>query len=514
MKPDRLLVIDADGLEAWCHEHGRLEACAQFKAGGNEGLAAFRKWLGTQSHRSRFAILVDLAEERCALEHLPRANRADRKAMVLRKMRQHFPGTDFTTSEHQGKHEGNPALDTFMLCALTRPALFEPWFQALEQAAAVVTRLDTPPRLLAQWLRGSPFAQHTCLLLSLTASGMRQTLFRNGKVSFTRIAPQRAKSLAECLPFYISELSQTRAYLASQRLIADNTELKVLFLSHPDDRPILSRTTGQDRHIDIQFIDLPAQVHTQQRDAAGPDSDSRPFLLQSLMDRPPRIQYPAAPLKREYTVARLRYGLFRTAGSAAVVMLLAAGAVLLDARGLALQIQPLEAEQLALQRQIADITRQRPALPAPMAVTLDWLDDLEHARNAAIPTGYVLRRISTMLDATPALHLERLSWHAADAALSGRGAGAGGHTSAQTEGIAVEIDARIEPDITFAGDGPMEQSSRLVHDWQTSFNLEVQAKHLPAFDSAADEHARSVPGSSRVNLRFILPQAERSEGAQ
>jgi hypothetical protein len=195
-------------------------------------------------------------------------------------------------------------------------------------------------------------------------------------------------------------------------------------------------------------------------------------------------------------------------------MLLAAGAVLLDARGLALQIQPLEAEQLALQRQIADITRQRPALPAPMAVTLDWLDDLEHARNAAIPTGYVLRRISTMLDATPALHLERLSWHAADAALSGRGAGAGGHTSARTEGIAVEIDARIEPDIAFAGDGPMEQSSRLVHDWQTSFNLEVQAKHLPAFDSAADEHARSVPGSSRVNLRFILPQAERSEGAQ
>ncbi|AWI78236.1 hypothetical protein CEW87_02040 [Parazoarcus communis] len=508
MKPDRLLVIDADGLEAWRHERGRLEPCAHFRAGGDEGVAAFRKWLGAQAHRCRFAILVDLAEERCALEHLPRANRNDRKAMILRKMRQHFPGTDFTTSEHQGRHEGNPALDTFLFCALTRPALFEPWFKVLEQASAIVTRLDTPPRLLEHWQRRSPLGKDTCLLLSLTAAGMRQTLFRNGKVSFTRIAPPRAGSLAECLPFYASELSQTRAYLAAQRLIADNAALKTLFLAHPADRDTLGSISAQDKGIDLQFTDLPAQARPRQPDGATSDSDSRPFLLQRLIDKPPSVQYPATTLKSEYTAARLRRGLFRTAGSAALIMLLAAAAMLLDARSLARQSAMLETERLAVQQQIDDVNRQRPALPAPVAVTLDWLDELEHTRSSSVPDEYVMHQVSTMLDATPALQLERLSWHAADAAQTRSS------TTTGTMGIAVEIDANLAPETTFAEDSPVEQSLRLIDDWQRSFHLEIQAKHLPNIVSTADEHARAAPRPSRLNLSFTLPLAQAAQGGQ
>ncbi|AWI75661.1 hypothetical protein CEW83_10905 [Parazoarcus communis] len=506
MKPDILLVIDADGLEAWRHERGRLEPCAQFRTGGDEAVVAFRSWLETQVHRGRFAILIDLAEERCVLEHLPRANRSDRKAMILRKTRQHFPGTDFTTSEHHGRHDNNPALDTFLLCALTRPALFEPWFKALEQTLAIVTRIDTPPRLLEHWNRGSPFGKDTCLLLSLTAAGMRQTLLRQGRMSFTRIAPARAGSLAECVPIYASELSQTRAYLSGQRLIADNVALKTLFLAHPADRDILSGIGAQDKRIDLQFIDIPAQAQPRQPRGATSGSDTRPFLLQGLVDKPPPIHYPAATLTSEFATARLRRRLLGIAGSAALAMLLAAGAMLLDARDLARQTAPLEAERLALQQQADDVNRQRPALPAPMAVTLDWLDELEHIRSRAIPDDHVMRQVSAMLEATPALQLERLSWHAADAAPDRRGAVAG------PAEIAVEIDASLEPDTTFADDSPMEQTQRLIDDWQRSFHLQIEARHLPSLASSADELARDLPRPSRLSLRFMLPPAQSALG--
>ena len=111
-----------------------------------------------------------------------------------------------------------------------------------------------------------------------------------------------------------------------------------------------------------------------------------------------------------------------------------------------------------------------------------------------------------MLEATPALQLERLSWHAADAAPDRRGA------VASPAEIAVEIDASLEPDTTFADDSPMEQTQRLIDDWQRSFHLQIEARHLPSLASSADELVRDLPRPSRLSLRFMLPPAQSALG--
>lgn len=509
MSAQTLLVIDAQGLKAWQHAGRTVERCAQFDGFDESSANHFREWLHSRPGRSCYTLLADLAEERFALERLPRAGLADSRAMIRRKLGQHFPDTGFTTSLPLGCQDSGAALRRVLLGALTRPALLTPWIGALTAAGAIVTRLTSTPLLLDQWNRRRLRQTGQFVLLMLTASGMRLTLFTQGRLRFSRVVPPRADSLSECQPSYAAELAQTRSYLAAQHLIEHDAPLPVTVLAAPSDLPILSTIVDAEKGLDVRFVDLRTHLLRRPRMATTSGSDATPLMVQQLMRSPPSAHYTPSALHREHTVRRLRTGIIGAATLASAACLLAAGANLLESASLERKAAALEEEERALTRESDALVRERPSVPVPAAEVDAWLLSLERHAARAISPVVMLQRISTLLEAFPALRLDSLRWRPAELPRDGLLLPPE-PTGGTSVFVVVDLGASLPSGPVHDPDEAYRRSATLIDRLQHDLGPQLQARHFP---STAGDPARSqaAPAPAAVDerhhlaLRFALP---------
>lgn len=505
-----LHVIDAHGLRSWQRNGRQLSSCARFDGFGDASAQLFHDWLGTQSRSSRHAVLTDLAEERFALERIPRIGGADRRALIRRKLGQHFPDTPYTTSIPLGRHDGGPAMHRVLLGALTRPALLTPWLEAFDRAGAALTRITSAPLLLDQWNRRMLRNAGNFLLLTLTVSGMRLTLFDRGRLRLSRVIPPRGASLTACEPFYRHELAQTRAYLAAQRLAGHDDRLKLVALSGPSDRPIVQGIIGGGGDLDARFEDLGLHVRRPLADDAADDSDTLPLLLEQLMHRPSPEHYTPPALHRAHTLARLRRGMVATASLASALCVVSAGAHLAELGPLAREIDAHAHETRVLERSEAALAHSLPRLPAPLPSIEAWFAEYDRHVARQIPPHPILQQISALLETEPMLQIDSLRWRAAapqrDAALLSATA-----TGPAPRGyVVVDIDARLPLSPDNAGAPGLDALlARLQHALGPALQIRAATEgagtppNLPPDAGSGN----SVDTAPRLTLRLALPIA-------
>lgn len=520
MAAQTILVIDAHGLQAWQRRARKIERGARFDGFGDSSAAQFRTWLQSGARDSHYTVLADLAEERFALERLPRAGRADTQAMIARKLGQHFPDTRFTTSLALGRHEGASALNRVLLGALTRPALLTPWLGALEAAGAVVTRLTSTPLLLDQWNRRRLRQAGQFVLLMLTASGMRLTLFNQGRLRFSRLVPARGSSLADCESSYRAELAQTRAYLGAQHLIDHDTALKVTVLAHHADHALLRTIVDAGTGLAAEFVDLHHHLRRQPRTDPSADSDATALILQQLVHSPPAAHYTPRALHRAHTLKRARAAMIGTAALTSTLCAIAAGARLAELDRLDADIDAVRLEQLALTRTIDTLIDERPSLPVPAPQLENWLSALEHQRAQGIALSPVLQRISAVLETLPSIQLDRLRWRRAvlpgDAVLL-----PSGPSGADPAFVVVDGEFSLASDPAHAPHEASLHSAAVVEHLHQELGPQAQVRHLPARPDSNLMRAADGPhpGSAqmrtrlgvRVGVRFALPITPRTE---
>lgn len=503
-----LLAIDAHGLRVWLPTGRTLEPGARFDSFDEAGANRFREWLHEQARSKRYAVLADLAEERFALERLPRTRPGDARAMIQRKLGQHFPDTPFTTNLPLGKQAGGGAFNRVLLCALTRPALLTPWVNALTEAGAVVTRLTSTPLLLDQWNRRRLRHNGQFVLLTITPSGMRLSLFCEGRLRLSRMVPARGDSLAQSLPHYQSELLQTRSYLAAQHLIGNDTPLEIKVLAAPSDQAALLAIIDSGDGLEAEFLDLHSHLQHRPPTAAIPGSDAMPLLLQQLLRDPPSAHYASPELCRGHRLSRLRTGMIGIASLASVVCLFAASSTLLELRTLEQDVAAAKQAQLALAQETDTLIRDRPAIPAPAPRIDAWLTALDRRAAEGIAPIDILRRISALLETVPSLRLDTLAWRRADpqrdmlllpSALTGKA----------THFVIVDIGASLPPASTLNPDEVYRHSAALIDRLQQDLGQRVQARHPPYPPASADlphaDQQSAVAGSrSQLELTFAL----------
>jgi hypothetical protein len=310
-----------------------------------------------------------------------------------------------------------------LLLALTRPALLTPWLETLAEAAregkTCFRALTSVPLLLERWYRRARALPEHALLLAPGCGGMRQLLFRQRRLVFTRVIPAHAPTLAENLPLYADELDQTLAWLASQRLTGNT--LAVRILAPAADLPALRglATAGgihgihnPTRNIDLDVIDLAAHI------MPIPSTKDAPALL-TLVTReshrhgmPPH--YACPPLQAARRIVTARRLLTGATALLTASSLAAAGVDFSALRDLDRELAQQSARQHEWNNELRlletrSLTRQPPT-PALEA----WLGAVE-ARNKApsIDPAIILVAVGRLLAETPWLQLDTLSWQAA-----------------------------------------------------------------------------------------------------
>ncbi len=433
-----VLYVDATHLAAYGWRAGEVTLRARF-ANDADGHAQFAEFL-RQRRDSLYLMLCDLVDEAFVAENVPYVTGADRAALIRRKLAQHFFGTPYTCARSLGRQRAGRRDEQMLFCALTRPAVLEPWLNALRTAEVALSGIHSLPLAGETILERLRLTEGQTLLLGISPAGVRQSFFEGGRLRFSRLTPLTALSSNDLPRACAEEARRLHPYLLGQRLISRSEPLTVRVLVPParvDDFALACRSNDALR---FELIDSSQTAARLGLRPAPPDADSETLFVQALMRRTPAEQFAPAAERRFHRIWLTRFAL-RAAGSVALAAcLLYATHSALDSLELRQDTQRLADDTLRAQRQRHDIIQRLPPTPVPLD-TLRAVHErsLQIEQRSAHPVT-LLADLGQVLDQVPQVALDRLEWRMVSEA-GGNGASAvGGVTAGAGNGGGMRAD--------------------------------------------------------------------------
>lgn len=403
-----VLYLDATQLVACNWRAGNVSESARFAANA-DGHAAFAEFL-RQRPDGLYLMLCDLADESFVSEMVPFVRGPDRSALIRRKLSQLFFGTTLACGRSLGRARTGRRDEQILFCSLTRPATLEPWLAALRSAEVALIGIHSVALASEPILERMRLTEGQTLLLHISAAGVRQSFFENGRLRFSRLTPLSALSSNDLPRACVEEARRLHPYLLSQRLITRNTPLSVRVLVPParmDEFALACRTSDA---LQFDLIDSQQAAKTLGLRPAPDELYCETLFVQALMRRPPAEQFAPAAERRFFRIWQARFTL-RAAGSAALAAcLLMATHSALDSIELRQVSERLMDEAQRTENTRRDIVARLP--PTPVALeTLRVVHErsLQLEQRSTGPAA-LLGTLGAVLERYPQVHVEQLDW--------------------------------------------------------------------------------------------------------
>ncbi|MBP6195126.1 MAG: hypothetical protein KA451_12085, partial [Methyloversatilis sp.] len=248
------------------------------------------------------------------------------------------------------------------------------------------------------------------LLLHISAAGVRQSFFENGRLRFSRLTPLTALSSNDLPRACAEEARRLHPYLLSQRLITRNTPLSVRVLVPParmDEFALACRATEA---LQFDLIDSQQAAGKLGLRPAPDDLYCETLFVQALMRRPPAEQFAPAAERRFFRIWQTRFAL-RAAGSVALAAcLLMSAHTVLDSIELRQAGDRVTDEARRAETARRDIIARLPPTPVPLE-TLRVVHErsLQLEQRSTGPAA-LLATLGAALERYPQVHIEQLDW--------------------------------------------------------------------------------------------------------
>ena len=410
----RLLYLDTQRLTAYAWRHGKLSAEGVFEMRPEE-YPRFTAYLRAHPN-SQFRMLANVAEEGHELETIPFLQGGDRKALITRKLGQHFLGSPLATAISLGYEKDKRKNEKLLLSALTNPAHFDPWLKCLEEAGSALAGIYTIAQLGGQLLKklGKPSARS--LLLTYQDHSIRESYLVNGQPLFSRMTPLFDSSIAGIASRLATEAAKLYQYLDGQRHIGRNDTLPVYILAHPQAVPAVRQTCIDSSNLNFEIIDSHQAARKLELKTLPSDSSSELLYLHLLATAPPRQQFAAETHRHDYHVSQIRYGLLGLGAVALLGGTLFAAKQLYGTYSLRQETQALVASEADLSWRYREILATFPQLGIDNE-TLRRVTDRqgELLKQQRLPDD-AFRLVSRALNEVPTAHLEAIEWTFGDIA--------------------------------------------------------------------------------------------------
>jgi len=397
------LVIHSQGLDIWRHTAGGVER--ESKITTDDARTKLQNWLAVA--RRRITLIADLAEERHAVERLPNTSRADRLQLIERKLAQRFPDAGFTSATPLPPGPEDGLNKPVLLSAIPRSSSISLWLDVLSEAGLKgqtnAPHLTSVPFLIEHWYCRQRELPPQCLLLTLGAGGMRQILFRQRRLAFSRVITAKAATLAEDLPVYRDELTQTLAWLSSQRLIEGSPP--ILVLAAETDFPLLRELAPSLSSV-MEFIDIARY--------SGGGADVLSLALREARQGGTPGHYNCHALRRVRRLSAARHAALAVTLAALTAGLATATTGFIDINHLRQEANQLTAERQKLQNELEKLNAEATSEPGA-DLPDDWFNEVERLiHDPRIAPVDILQAVASLLDKAPWARLESLTWNASD----------------------------------------------------------------------------------------------------
>jgi hypothetical protein len=408
MPARRLLFLDATGLTTYRWRGGHLDHEMDF-APDAAGLEAFGQY-ARKARSSIFYMLADVAEEGFQLDDVPAVRGGDRAALLQRKLSQYFYGTPYSLALSLGRAKEGRRDEQVLLAALTRPDQVEPWLavmrEAMSQLAGVYSAALVSPALLPLLGAHGP----TFLLISITRAGLRQTLFANRQLQFSRLTSLATNSTEEMAVTCAAESERMYQYMSGQRLVPRDSQLTTLVLVHPAQISAFRETCVDTASLRFELVDLPTLSKKAELKTPPRDTRCEALFLHMLARRPPREQFAPAADRHHFRLGQVRVGLRATGMIVFATCLLFAGRYMLDYQEIT-EATATTAEQTTADRQrYESILQGLPKIPISNDALRAVVARYDALLRKSGGPGPLYVAISGALQEWPAIELQRLDW--------------------------------------------------------------------------------------------------------
>ncbi|MDB5814958.1 MAG: hypothetical protein JWN23_2075 [Rhodocyclales bacterium] len=408
--------LNHDGLHCHLVHQRDVRHLYSFPA-GEAGIAAFEHWLQETSN-GLHTLLADVADEGFHMESVPRVMGPDRRALIARKLAQHFFGSPYSAALSLGREKSGRHDERLLFTAITRPALVEPWLTALRRAEAAVAALYTVPLLTEKLVRqicpGSPRG----LILLLSDSGIRQIYFEHGRLRFSRLAPVPEGAFSRWGLDCLREAQKTYQYLNAQRWLTRGTPLPVrIVLSAQDTAPVLTDLAESTRAPD-NLVFQAASLEALARHVGAPlhhaHSDSRDVIMHLALYGSGSVQLAPTSERRFYRIWQARFAIL-----IAGLLVLVASSVLSLKWALDARTEQIEADSQRSQARLQESLYKRllstlPQMPTSLEALRSTVDGIDQLSAHVVDPRLSLQYLSKTLDAFPDISLDGVEWQEAD----------------------------------------------------------------------------------------------------
>lgn len=420
MPERRVLLFDGTQTTALFWKSGEVLNEGNFLA-DPLGLEAFEAYL-VKHHKSLFYLLADISEEGFQLETIPYVQGSDRAALLKRRLGQYFYGTPLSvaislgrtdanaTATHGDEEKANRREEQVLFAALTRQEAIQPWLDSFAQAAVPLAGLYSAPLIFANDVSSFIGKRDTCLLISMSTGGLRQTYFEHGKMHFSRLTPLTSLEPDEVAASCLMEATKTYQYLVGQRQIKRGTTLTTVIAAGDDLALPLQSACRSNAEIEFEVTALTTLAKSAGLKTPPVGSSIDFVLIHRLLARLPKHQFAPREHRRLFRIWQLRTGIQSTAIAILFTALLLGGYF-------TLQWVDLSQSNQQLQQQVSDDTRRYQSLLTSLPQIALGPDDLrsaitgfEHLQKRSDGFNPLLAHLGKALSEMPAIELLKLDW--------------------------------------------------------------------------------------------------------
>ncbi len=226
----RAVSIAAEGVSVYQWEGGTVTNVLAFDP-DDSGLAQFDRYLREMPKQPVY-LLVDIVEEEYRQETIPHVFGTDQRAFIERKQAWLFRGTPYCHVIHQGREKTGRRDDRVLFTAITNAEIVVPWVRLCLQNKVPVAGIYSLPIVSGALLdRMRLPARDLLLVTAQSASGLRQSFFRDGQLIISRLARMPRLGSAPFAPQLLTELERFARYLKNVNALGEAT-LDIVVITH------------------------------------------------------------------------------------------------------------------------------------------------------------------------------------------------------------------------------------------------------------------------------------------
>lgn len=407
--PKRLILLGAEKMIAYQWYKGEITHSYMFDT-RETGRVQFERYLSESEPESTY-ILLDATEEEFRMETIPHVYGKDRTAVLERKKERLFRGSDYFYNEEQGRETEGRRDDNILMTSIGDAALLRPWLALLEKYKFPVIAVSSVALFSKHILDLLPNRTDKTMLVSMQSiSGLRQSFFDGTDLKISRMVKMPRYGTTPYGPIISSEIEKIQRYLNSLRLVTNDEQLNVYFLTEGELLKELKPKLVDTDTISYKLIDLNYMAKVSNTDFSLKTPFSDKLYAHHAFKKGVANTYGNPNEVRYATMRRIRHAMY-----AASVLLLLGGAAL--SGWFLMNAVSYKQDSLAAVKKTEfyeerfRIAREglpeTPIEPNEIKTVVEIADKMQKYKTSPEP---ILRVISSALNEFPQVILDQLNW--------------------------------------------------------------------------------------------------------